>query len=79
MNCDIDKKKGRNNVKYYDETKPFSRQLKTALYEADLSQAELSRKLEISLKNIEAWVAGTRVPPAWTAELLLEKLNKLKN
>lgn len=66
-------------MKYYDETKPFSQQLKTALYEADLSQAALSRILKISLKNIEAWIAGTRVPPAWAAELLLEKLDKLKN
>ncbi len=66
-------------MRYYDKTKPFSQQLKTALYEADLSQAELSRKLEISIKNIEAWVAGTRVPPAWAAELLLKELDGLKN
>lgn len=62
----------------YDKTKPFSEQLKKSLEEAHLSQAAMARELNIPIKTIEAWTADTRVPPAWAAELLLERLNEMK-
>ena len=66
-------------MKFYDETKPFSQQLKKAREFAFLTQAAMSRELNIPKITIEQWETDKRTPPAWVAELLLEKLNSLKN
>ena len=65
-------------MEYYDDTKPFSEQLKAARSKSGLSQAALSREKSIPERTIAAWEAGERTPPAWTAELLLKELDKLK-
>lgn len=62
-------------MEYYDEAKPFSEQLKAARSKTGLSQAALSRELNISRRNIEDWETGKRTPPPWSAELLLKELN----
>lgn len=62
-------------MEYYDETKPFSDQLKAARKAAGLSQAAMARAMNVSRRNIEDWEAGKSSPPQWSAELLLKELN----
>ena len=61
-------------MKFYDKNKPFADQLKAARKKLGLSQRALSKELELPIRTIENWEVSQRMPPAWTAELLLEKL-----
>ena len=65
-------------MKFYDETKPFSQQLKKAREFAFLTQAAMSRELNIPKITIEQWETDKRTPSAWAAELVLEKLDSLR-
>ena len=64
-------------MKFYDRNKPFSDQLKEARKKIGYSQRALSKELELPIRTIENWETSQRTPPAWTAELILEKLYKL--
>ena len=61
-------------MKFYDRNKPFSDQLKEARKKIGYSQRALSKELELPIRTIENWETSQRTPPAWTAELILEKL-----
>lgn len=63
-------------TKYYDDSKPFSEQLKAARKKLGLSQAALAKATQISQRTIERWEVGDRTPTKWTAEMLLEKLHR---
>ena len=71
-------KRGRKAVEYYDDTKPFSEQLKAARKAVGLTQLSLSQKLNIPKITIVQWETNQRTPSAWAAELLLKELDKLK-
>lgn len=48
--------------------------IKEARQAAGLSQRKMSALLEIPLRTIEDWEAGTRKPPAYIERLIVEKL-----
>ena len=53
-------------------------EIKKLRLELCLSRAELSRRLEIPLRNLENWESSTVSPAHWAEKLLLEKLESMK-
>ena len=53
-------------------------EIKKLRFELCLSRAELSRRLEIPLRNLENWESSTVSPAHWAEKLLLEKLESMK-
>ena len=56
----------------------WQEQFKTARLATGLSQAKLSALLSIPRRSIENWEGGINEPPQWVQNLLLEKLETLK-
>lgn len=52
--------------------------IREARIAARLTQRKMSELLEIPLRTIEQWEAGTRRPPIYVEKLIVEKLNKMK-
>lgn len=48
--------------------------LREALQATGLNQRQLAEKYEIPLRSFEAWIGGTRTPPAYVVNLLLRCL-----
>ena len=54
----------------------FAERLKTTRSNARLTQAELSKRMEIPQRTIEDWEAGKRTPPQYVQKLILQALEK---
>ena len=52
--------------------------IREARLAAGLTQRKMSELLEIPLRTIEQWEAGTRKPPIYVEKLIIEKLNRIK-
>lgn len=55
-----------------------SAEIKEAREAAGLSQKEMSDRLHIPRRTIEDWERGVREPAAWVAELVTEKLQRIR-
>lgn len=53
-------------------------EIKKLRLDLGLSRAELSRRLEIPLRNLENWESSVVSPAHWVEKLLLEKLESMK-
>ena len=51
--------------------------IKIARMHAGLSRAEMSRQFKIPIRTLENWESGTRTPPVWAEELIVEKLENI--
>ena len=74
-------KKG--DLKMYTEEKPqmeiFSKNLRRILADKDMSQSELSRRLECSVPTVNAYCQGTSLPRVGMMEKLCQVLNVSRN
>ncbi len=57
------------------QTEIFADNLKMILIEKDISQNELSRKLDVSPASVNAWCQGTSMPRSKTLERICQYLN----
>ena len=53
--------------------------IKRARMLAGISQAQMSKLLDIPLRTIENWETGDRKPPAYVEKLVIEKLERMKS
>jgi DNA-binding transcriptional regulator YiaG len=51
--------------------------IKEARLKADLSQASMSKMLDIPKRTIEAWETGDRKPPLYVEKLIVAELNRI--
>ena len=51
--------------------------IKEARLSANLTQAEVSKMLEIPKRTIEAWETGARKPPVYVERLIVAELNRI--
>ena len=51
--------------------------IKEARQRAEISQAEMSKRLEIPTRTIEEWEAGNRKPPAYVERLVVAELDRI--
>lgn len=51
--------------------------IKEARLRANISQAEMSKRLEIPKRTIEAWETGDRNPPAYVERLVVAELERI--
>lgn len=51
--------------------------IKEARLKAGISQAEMSKRLEIPKRTIEAWEMGDRQPPAYVERLVVAELERI--
>ena len=51
--------------------------IKEARLKAGISQAEMSKRLEIPKRTIEEWEAGNRKPPAYVERLVVAELERI--
>jgi DNA-binding transcriptional regulator YiaG len=51
--------------------------IKEARLKANISQAEMSKRLEIPKRTIEAWETGDRNPPAYVERLVVAELERI--
>lgn len=51
--------------------------IKEARQKAGISQAEMSKRLEIPKRTIEEWEAGNRKPPAYVERLVVAELERI--
>lgn len=51
--------------------------IKEARLLAGLSQAEMSKRLEIPKRTIEDWETGNRKPPIYVEKLVVAELNRI--
>jgi len=59
-------------------TETFAERLKTARNNANLTQAALSKNMEIPPRTVEAWEMGERKPPVYVQKLILQALEQLR-
>ena len=55
----------------------ISKQLKTAIADAGITQTELSRRTGLSKSSISQYVSGTFIPPKATLEVLVKALERV--
>lgn len=53
-------------------------EIKKARLEAGLSRAEMSRTFKIPIRTLEDWESGKRNPAPWAQNLIIEKLESMK-
>ena len=53
--------------------------IKEARLKADISQATMSKMLDIPKRTIEAWETGDRKPPSYVEKLIVAELNRIAN
>lgn len=51
--------------------------IKEARLRANISQAEMSKRLEIPKRTIEQWEEGQRTPPAYVERLVVAELERI--
>ncbi len=51
--------------------------IKEARLKANISQAEMSKRLEIPKRTIEAWEEGQRTPPTYVERLVVAELERI--
>lgn len=51
--------------------------IKEARLRANISQADMSKRLEIPKRTIEAWETGDRNPPAYVERLVVAELERI--
>lgn len=53
--------------------------IKEARIRANISQAEMSSRMKIPKRTIEAWETGDRTPPEYVERLVVAELDRLAN
>lgn len=53
--------------------------IKEARLNANLTQENMAKKLDIPIRTIQDWEAGRRTPPIYVEKLIIAELERLKS
>lgn len=55
----------------------FAEQFKRARLAARITQADMSKRMEIPLRTVESWEVGKRTPPPYVQRFILNELESI--
>ena len=55
----------------------FAEKFKLARLSAGITQADMSKRMEIPLRTVESWEVGKRTPPSYVQRFILNELESI--